>query len=120
MPFDNATKLREPNVTVLPPIPPERGGGPRRVHVVIEIVDQRRPSFTPVNTRLIGWLIVLLLLASLAHAQQTYEHWQDTNGTHGEIRREGDATTWTTYDRDGHQHTCHRYFVGDQPQTSCN
>ena len=32
MPFDSTT-FRQPTVTVLPPQPPERGGGPRRIHV---------------------------------------------------------------------------------------
>ena len=41
MPFDT-TKLRQPTVTVLPPTPPDRGDGPRRIHVQIEIVDRRQ------------------------------------------------------------------------------
>lgn len=66
MPFD-ATKLRQPTVTTLPPRPPARGGGPRRIHLVIEIVNQpaqrtRRPS--------IGlWLLFFLALIAIAHAQ---------------------------------------------------
>jgi hypothetical protein len=31
-------KSVNPTVTVLPPTPPERGGGPQRIHVVIELV----------------------------------------------------------------------------------
>jgi hypothetical protein len=39
MPFD-ATKLREQRTVILPPSPPERGGGPRRIVINIEIVDR--------------------------------------------------------------------------------
>jgi hypothetical protein len=107
MPFDTA-KVRQPEITVLPPtiigrgsnlgpIPPERGGGPQRLHIEIEIIDRRQQSpgrgyrfgtFTLV-------LLVLLLLAVLAHADQGgihYDHWQDTNGWHGQTRTQGSTT----------------------------
>jgi hypothetical protein len=120
MPFDSA-KLKQPVVTVLPPTPPERGGGPR-VHVVIEIVDRRAVKKHPPHkwSLFTFWLIVLLLIAIAAHAQQRYEHWQDTNGWHGQTRTEGRTTDWDAYGPRGEQKHCHRYFVGDQPYTTCN
>jgi hypothetical protein len=121
MPFDT-TKLRQPTVTVLPPTPPERGDGPRRIRIEIEIVDRRQQS--PQRGYRFGtftlWLIVLLLLAALAHGQQRYEHWQDiTSGWHGQTRTEGSTTDWDAYGPDGQQKHCHRYYVGDQPYTTC-
>ena len=75
MPFD-ATGLRQPTVTVLPPTPPERGGGPQRIiRIEIEFVE-RRATPAEHSTRVsyrFGtftlWLLALLLLAALAHAQ---------------------------------------------------
>ena len=131
MPFDS-TKLRQrqPSVTVLPPTtqPPERGGGPQRVHVTIEINDKRaiaraqRQRSRWVMAVLI-WAIVIGILATLARADNggpRYDHWQDTNGSHGEVRRQGTTTDWTAYGPRGEQKHCHRYFVGDQPYTNCN
>jgi hypothetical protein len=125
MPFDN---LRlKPRITVLPTTtPPERGGGgPQRVHIEIEIVDRRQP---PPRRYRFGtftlWLIVLLVIAALAHGQpapgQRYEHWQDTNDWHGQIRTEGRTTVWDSYGPRGEQKHCHRYYVGDQPYTNCH
>jgi hypothetical protein len=137
MPFDN-TKVRQPKITVLPPtiagrgsnldpIPPERGGGgPQRLRIEIEIVDRRAPLLSS------GYrfgtfalvLFILLLLAALAHADQggiRYEHWQDIgNGWHGQTRTEGTTTTWDAYGPNGERKSCHRYYVGDQPFTTCN
>jgi hypothetical protein len=87
MPFDT-TKLRQPTVTVLPPAPPERGGGPQRVHIEIVITDQRAPPRRGYRFgTLTLWLLVLALALALfgctAHAQPsqwspspTYEHLQ--------------------------------------------
>jgi len=122
MPFDNPTKLRQPAITVLPPTGSPEGGGPRRVVINIEIA-QRPPARSERRgggvLAVILWLIILGLLASL-HAQQRYEHWQDTNGWHGETRTEGRTTDWTAYGPNGQQKHCHRYYVGDQAYTSCN
>jgi hypothetical protein len=46
--------------------------------------DKRRAG-----SLLLGWLILLLLIAALAHADNSgfhYEHWQDTNGWHDQTR----------------------------------
>ena len=40
MPFDSTT-FCQPTVTVLSPQPPERGGGPQRIQLLIEIVRDR-------------------------------------------------------------------------------
>jgi hypothetical protein len=125
MPFDTGQlrrpKLRQPTVTILPPTPPERGG-PRRITINIEIGRFTNVSKPAPGHRLgafICWLILLLLFASLAHAQQHYEHWSDTNGWHGQTRSEGRTTDWDAYGPHGQQRHCHRYFVGDQPYTNC-
>jgi hypothetical protein len=65
MPFDNTT-LRQPNITVLPPTPPDRDGGPRRIHIEIEIID-RRAQPRPRGYRF-GTLTLWLLLVGLALA----------------------------------------------------
>ena len=121
MPFD-ATKQH--TVTVLPSTPPEGGGGPRRIRIEIEIVDRRKSVRRPHGFgAVVAWLLVLLLLVLAAHADQGgihYEHWQDTNGWHGETRTQGSTTDWTAYGPDGRQKQCHRYYVGDQAYTSCN
>jgi hypothetical protein len=65
MPFD-ATSLRRPTVTVLPPTPPERGGGPQRIRIEIEIVDRRAPP-PPCGYRF-GTVILWLLLLAVAFA----------------------------------------------------
>jgi hypothetical protein len=94
------------------------------VHVVIEIVDRRKPvsprhrfgTFTL-------WLLALLLIAALAHADQggiRYDHWQDTNGWHGETRTQGTTTDWSAYGPDGQQKHCHRYEVNGTGYTNCN
>jgi hypothetical protein len=109
MPFD-PTNWRQPKVTVLPPtiidtgkgssigpIAPERGGGgPQRIRVKIEIVDRRAPAPKRRTGSLLGWLIVLLLVALAAHADNCgfrYEHWTNTNGWHGQTRQQGSTTT---------------------------
>jgi hypothetical protein len=76
MPFD-ATTFRQPTVRILPPQPPERGRGPQRIHIEIEIIDRRAQ---PVQRPRIGGLQLVLLLILLAmlfgrgHAQPT--NWQ--------------------------------------------
>jgi hypothetical protein len=119
MPFDT-TKLRQPTVTVLPPTPPERGEGPRRIVVNIEIVERRAPPQRR-SSMLWWWLLLFLAIALAAHAEgQRYEHWQDTTtGWHGQTRTEGRTTDWDAYGPDGRQRHCHRYYVGDQPYTTC-
>jgi hypothetical protein len=134
MPFDS-TKVRQPKITVLPPtitdngirlppISPDRGGGGGgRVHIEIEIVDRRERGPSRRGGSFVFWLIVLLVIAALAHADNGaihYDHWQDTNGWHGETRTQGTTTDWTSYGPQGQQKHCHRYYVGDQPQTTCN
>jgi hypothetical protein len=101
MPFD-PINLRDVShrYDTLPPTPPERGG-PRRIVVNIEIVDRRTAQNALSGSRsrfpaLLGWLLLLLLLASLAHAQGPTER--------------------------GHQRTCHRYSPdgGLSYNTTCN
>jgi hypothetical protein len=128
MPFD--PNGWQPNVTVLPPTPPERGPifthvgkdgggrGPQRVHIEITITDRRTVSRPPHKRSLSTfWLIVLLLIALAAHAQPiTYVHWQEI-GSGGMARlghRARPPTGWR-----GEQKHCHRYYVGDQPYTTC-
>jgi hypothetical protein len=65
MPFDNTT-LRQPTVTVLPPTPPVRGGGPICIHVQIEIVDRRQAQSRRFR---FGMLTVWLLVLGLALAR---------------------------------------------------
>jgi hypothetical protein len=135
MPFDFESLLRERRVHVeppqAPPQPPERGGdAPRRIHVMIEIVERRPPAKRRhrFGTLTLVLLIIIMLAAlagcTVAHAQTNgpmrYEHWQDTNGWHGEVRRQGRTTDWTDYGPNGQQRHCHTYYVGDQPITSCN
>ena len=43
MPFDSTT-FCQPTVTVLSPQPPERGGGPQRIQLLIEIVQRPQPA----------------------------------------------------------------------------
>jgi hypothetical protein len=135
VPFDNL-RLKQPSVTVLPPtitdngirlppVTPERGGGgPQRIHIDITITDRRAPAPRRRTGSLLGWIIVLLLIAALAHAQgdvgPRYDHWQDTTtGWHGETRTDGRTTDRDSYGPGGRQKHCHRYFVGDQPFTTC-
>jgi hypothetical protein len=131
MPFDNP---RQPKVTVLPPtitdngirLPPVTpecgGGGPQRIHIDITITDRRAPLPKRRTGSLLGWLILLLLIAALAHADNSgshYEHWNDTNGWHGETRQQGSTTDWDAYGPRGEQKHCHRYYVGDTGYTTC-
>jgi hypothetical protein len=129
MPFDNP-KLRvlPPTITGkgcnLAPLQPERGGGgPQRIHIEIEIIDRRGANLRPTTSRFGTFalvLLVLLLLAALAHGQQRYEHWQSTDGWHGQTRTEGSTTDWDAYGPRGEQKHCHRYFVGNVAYTTCN
>jgi hypothetical protein len=114
MPFDT-TKLRQPTITVLPQT--ERDGGPRRIRVEIEIVDRRTPPRR--RPSVLWWLLAFLLLALAAHAQPHYDHWQSTDGWHGQTRTEGTTTDFDAYGPHGEQRHCHSYFVGDQRYTTC-
>src|SRR5215469_13765077 len=123
MPFD-PTNWRQPTVTVLPPTPPKRGGGPQRIHIEIEIVDRRaaspRRGYRP--GRFTFWLIVLLLLAAMAHADNgiRYDHWQDTtSGWHGQTRTQGTTVDWDAYGPNGQQKHCHRHIVDDTAYPTC-
>jgi hypothetical protein len=108
MPFDT-TKLRQPTVTLLPPTPPERGGGPQRIHIEIEIVDfqaqhqPRRYRFGTVTlTLLIIVLLATLLGCTAVHAQPS--NWRSY--------REGFMTRYQGTDRDGGQWTGQSYKQG--------
>jgi hypothetical protein len=120
MPFDT-TKLNQPTVTVLSPTSSERGGGSEPVHIVIELVEP-----TPRQRRtgaLVFWLLVLLLLATMAHADDQgvyYEHWSHTNGWHSETYRQGTTTDWRAYGPHGEQKHCHSYMAGSTRYTNCN
>jgi hypothetical protein len=90
------------------------------------IIDHHRPACTTANCgtgSLLGWLIVLLLITLAAHADNggfRYEHWTDTNGSHGQTRRQGSTTDWSAYGPRGEQKHCHRYYDGDQPYSNCH
>jgi len=114
MPFD-PTNWLQPNITVLPPTPPGYDG-PRRIRIEIEIVDKRRPVRP---FRLWPWVLLFILLAMAAYAQPRHEHWQDTNGWHGETRTQGTTTDWDANGPRGEQKHCHRYMVGSTANTSC-
>jgi hypothetical protein len=96
------------------------------VHIDIEIVDRRSPPSK--RSTFWFWLIVIMLLLAMAahaHADNNnggihYDHWQDTNGWHGQTRTQGTTTDWDAYGPHGEQKHCHRYFVGDQAYTNCN
>ena len=64
MPFDSTT-FRQPAVTILPPQSPERGGGPRRIHIEIQIIDRRAQTPQRRGYR-IGSLTLLALCLALA------------------------------------------------------
>jgi hypothetical protein len=129
MPFDTTT-LHRPPVTILPPQPPERGGGgPQRIHIQIDIVDRRSQPGPRPRFGMLKLLLVLILLVMLfgcqAHAQPNdgsihYDHFQDTNGWHGQTRTQGNTTDWDAYGPHGEQKHCHRYLVGDTAYTSCH
>jgi len=78
-------------------------------------VRRRRPGLVALVIEL---FFALLILASLAHADQnglSYEHWQDsTTGWHGQLRRQGITTDYDAYGPDGRQHV-----VGDAAYTTC-
>jgi hypothetical protein len=128
MPFDDTTTRRAPHVTILPPTPPEHGKGPpQRIHIEIELVDRRQ---SPPGGYGLGvfafWLFVLFALAALAHAQTPqpdqrwhYQHFQGLGGWHGETRSQGTTSDFDAYGPGGQHRHCHRYYVGDQPITTC-
>jgi hypothetical protein len=70
MPFDSA-KLGD-RVTIVPPTPPERGDGPRRIRLDIHIhLVDRRTSLAPSRAvsrpiRGVGALLAILLLLAMA------------------------------------------------------
>jgi hypothetical protein len=132
MPFDPAG-FRPPNVTVLPPVlrelghdvrlppvVPERRGGepPRRVHIVIEIVDRRQPQRrpSPIGTVLL-WLFVLS--AALALFGCTTAHAQDTLRVPTEWRSYpfGSGTNSYGTDRQGREWTGRSFDVGSHTVT---
>jgi hypothetical protein len=52
------------------------------------------------------WLLMLLLVADAAHADQggiRYEHWQDINGWHGQTRTQSSTTDWDAHAPRGEQ-----------------
>jgi hypothetical protein len=111
------SKLREPRITVLPPIPPERsGGGPQRIVVNIEIVERRAAQNILSGHRLgtVAWVVIwLLVLIALAHAQPiTYEHQQGPHGWHSETFRQGTVEDWRALGPHGEQRHCHSYVPG--------
>ena len=133
MPFDTTT-IRRPTVTVLPPSPPERGDGPRRIVINIEIVDGRKTvsqryrfgAFTL-------WLLALLLLAALAHAQpttwQSYQQgfmtrYQGTDAQGGQWTGSSYKQGFTTYfdatGPHGEHQRCRSWQQGWQTFTECD
>jgi hypothetical protein len=121
-----AATRRQPSVTVLPPtitdsgirlppISPERGGGggPQRIHIDITITDRCAPAPRRRTGSLLGWLLVLLLIAALAaHAQPiTYEHFSGRNWR-AETFRQGTVEDTRVYRQDGQQRHCHSYIPG--------
>lgn len=92
MPFDPAGFHNKPNVTILPPTPPEPGGGGRRVHIEIEIVDRRqeirrRPAEPGRRLRSAFWFwfVVLMLIALSAHSQTTNDTRELTPSQRGAV-----------------------------------
>lgn len=115
-----------------PPPPPEPGGGPR-VRIEIEIV-QRTPPAKPrgyrIGTITLG-LIVILLWASLAHAQTwsqyrlggtTYMQGTDQNGGSwtGQQYRLGGTTYGSFTGPNGESRNCSSYRLGSTTYTDCN
>ena len=103
------------------------------MHVQVELVQRKppRPSRSGLwGAAIMVWLVVIVIVVMLllsgctaAHADDSafhYGHWSDTNGWHGETRRQGSTTDWTAYGPHGETKHCHQYFVGDQPMTNCN
>lgn len=92
MHFDT-TGLRRSTVTVLPPTPPEPSGGPRGAVVNIEIIECRREQRPTYGLGMVVFWLVLFALIALtgrAHSEPLhYDHWQSTDGWHGEIRTQG-------------------------------
>jgi hypothetical protein len=65
----------------------------------------------------------LLLIALAAHADNNgfrYDHWQDTNGWHGQTRTQSTTTDLGRLWAEGEQRHCPRYYVGDRAYTTCN
>jgi hypothetical protein len=146
MPFDPANvrvlppSLREPSHTVdLPPVPPERGGGgPRRVHIVIEIVDRRQPqrrrsSIGTFAVMLFALIVALALFGCAAHAQPsqwesyrqgstTYYSGTDAKGGQwsGRSYDLGDTTYFDADGPNGQRQHCESYTLGGMRYTRCN
>jgi hypothetical protein len=138
MPFD-ATGLRRPAVTVLPPTPPERGGGPQRIHIEIEIVDRRQQSprrgyrFGTMTLWLLLLAVALALFGCTAQAQPT--SWQsyregfvtrhqgtDDQGGQwtGTSYRQGFTTYFDADGPHGEQRHCRSWQQDWQTLTECN
>ena len=107
-----------------PPREPER---PQRVTVNLEIFHPPKPPLPRPSalTVFVAAILLILLLVRAGHARDNgtirYEHWTDsTTGSHGQITRQGRTTDSVTYGPNGQSKHCHRYFVGDQPYTTCN
>jgi hypothetical protein len=147
MPFD-ATGFRKPTVTVLPPslrepahdvrispVVPERGGEPpRRIHIVIEIVDRHRPMRHP-RSALWWWIVAFGLIALAAHAQEPPREWRSypfgsgTNsyGTDRQGREwigrsfdVGSHTITVITDPAGRERRCESYVLGTETITRCD
>jgi hypothetical protein len=146
MPFDS-TNFRSANIRLapamlresghdvrLPPAAPNRrgGGGPRRVHIVIEV---RLPAPPRHRSRIAlwWWFVALMVVALAAHAQPTewrsYPFGSGVNsyGTDAKGRewtaRSYDlgSTTYTTITGpDGKEQRCSSYMLGSTRYTRCD
>jgi hypothetical protein len=137
MPFD-ATHLRRPaHMVHLPPVMPEGGGGgPRRIHVQIEIIDRRSPPTPLPRVELLKLLVALILLVAIfgcaAHAQptswQSYPFGSGRNYTGTDARggqwsarsyQNGGTTYFDATGPDGRNQHCQSYELGSQTITEC-
>jgi hypothetical protein len=131
--FDGTT-FRQPNVTVLPPQPPEHGGDPQRIHIMIEIV-QRQPQrrgyrFDTVTLA----LLIIALLAALAGctaaqaqptSRQSYRQgfvtrYQSDNGWIGNSYEQGGTTFSEFTGPHGETQHCRSWRQGWQTFTECD
>jgi hypothetical protein len=121
-----SNRLRRPGrLTSLPPVvidPPERGGGPQRIHIIIDVHLPVPPRPQPRLWPWPFWLVLAgILIAASAHAQGIhYDHWTSTDGWHGETMTQGDRIETRDYGPHGERHTCRSYMVGTQRDTSCD
>jgi hypothetical protein len=117
MPFDPSNFKLPANVVHVPPVTLEHGGrGPQRITINIEVVDRRTAENIFSGHRLgrcVLWLLGLLLLAAIAHAQPiTYQHQQGPHGWRSETFRQGTVEDWTALGPHGEQRRCHSYVPG--------